>query len=262
MIARSRGKGAIVATWRLFCHFPEPAPVVVASALFPSKLPKLSVCRGGRGNLITSTDRCLFCSNWRSAEFFQILKIMPCHVWTALSLTDTLALYKKSIKTKISLCNGSSSLQCFWRRRALLIPATSPVHGKTPKRGRRLKEPRIAWSRTRPFMFALYKPCQRYCIYLLLPIWGVQRVLNLLITHLLLPIWQAPSEQNTSFIFSPACSRSMHKTPIIPFIFVQTVFLAANVCVLACRKQATFRMKPNWWKSSTFISYTFYLTRC
>ena len=59
MIARSRGKGAIVATWRLFCLFPEPAPVVVASALFPSKLPKLSVCRGGRGNLITSTDRCL-----------------------------------------------------------------------------------------------------------------------------------------------------------------------------------------------------------
>ena len=58
MIARSRGKGAIVATWRLFCLFPEPAPVVVASALFPSKLPKLSVCRGGRGNLITSTDRC------------------------------------------------------------------------------------------------------------------------------------------------------------------------------------------------------------
>ena len=97
---------------------------------------------------------------------------MPCHVWTALSLTDTLALYKKSTTTKVSLCNGSSSLQCFGSRRALLIPATSPVHGKTAKGGRRLKEPRIAWSRTRPFMFALYKPYQRYCIYLLLPIWG------------------------------------------------------------------------------------------
>ena len=107
---------------------------------------------------------------------------MPCHVWTALSLTDTLALYKKSITTKLSLCNGSSSLQCFWSRRALLIPATTPVHGKTAKGGRRLKEPRIAWSRTQPFMFTLYKPYQRYCIYLLLPIWGVKRVLNLLNT--------------------------------------------------------------------------------
>ena len=190
---------------------------------------------------------------------------MPCHVWTALSLTDTLALYKKSITTKVSLCNGSSSLQCFWSRRVLLIPATSPVHGKTAKGGRRLKEPRIAWSRTRPFMFALYKPCQRYCIYLLLPIWGVQRVLNLLITHLLLPIWQAPSKQNISFIFSPACSRSMQKTPNIPFIFVQTVFHAGTKLHSECNQTGGSLLHSYYLhftspdgKASMFVIPTFY----
>ena len=168
---------------------------------------------------------------------------MPCHVWTDLSLTDNLALYKKSTTTKVSLCNESSSLQCFWSRRALLIPATSPVHGKTAK-GRPLKEPRIAWSRTRPFMFALYKLYQRYCIYLLQPIWGIQRVLNLLNTFA--PTYLASAIWTKYIVHIFSCMF----TQIIPFIFVQTVFLAGNKLHSECNQTGG--------KASTFVLSTFY----
>ena len=88
MIVKSWTRGAMITRRRLFCHFPEAPPVVVSSALLRPNCPNCQSVEAAAA-FSSPTEQppphwpCAAAAhlNWRP-EFFQILKIIPCHVWT------------------------------------------------------------------------------------------------------------------------------------------------------------------------------------